>query len=263
MRHAGLTRCPWCGARNYTIDTWCTRCEHFLDWAPPGRRYHRGLAFLSAAAAVTGLSLLLAMPAAGWVSGSRPTVSLNFSNVRLPVQASTSQDEPAHQIATRPTPNADPGSPAVSTPPANIAQPAPTDMAQPAPTDIVQPAPTALPAPQPQPALATRIGAPTDAVSRFYAAISAHNFDVAADLWTEQMQQRNPPTVFIDERFSGTERIDVATERLLSIGSGTAIVYVDVNELIGGLSRRWVGTWQVVDMGSGWLLNNADLQPGA
>jgi hypothetical protein len=202
-----------------------------------------------------GVSLILAMPVAGWFVGSKPTVSLNFSNLRLPVQANTSQVEPAHQIGTAATGGANPGPPVVST--------APADIAQPAPTDIAQPAPTALPAAQPEPALAGRIGAPIDAVSRFYAAISARRFDVAASLWTEQLQQRNPPTVFIDQRFSETDRIDVGTERLLSIGSGTAIVYVDVNELIGGLNRHWVGTWQVVDTAAGWLLNSSDLQPEA
>lgn len=248
MRHAGLTRCPWCGARNYTIDLWCSRCSHYLDWAPRGRRYHRGLAVLSALAAVLGVSLLLAMPAAGWFGGSRVTVSLNFSNFRLPLQANSIHGEAASSADAAPTPDATP---------APVANPTPA-------ADIGRSPARALPAPaQPEPALTARIGAPTDAVTRFYAAISAHHFDVAASLWTEQLQQRNPPTVFIDERFSGTDRIDVGSARLLSVGSGTAIVYVDVNELIGGLNRRWVGTWQVVDTASGWLLNNSDLQPEA
>ena len=236
MRHAGLTRCPWCGARNYTIDLWCSRCSHYLDWAPAGRRYHRGLAVLSAFSAVLGVSLLLVMPAAGWYGGARPTVSLNFSNFRLPLQANSGHAEATGSPDAAPTP--DSTSPAIG----QAAVPPPA---------------------QPEPALRATIGAPTDAVSRFYQAISAHHFDVAASLWTEQLQQRNPPTVFIDERFSGTDRIDVGSERLLAIGSGTAIVYVDVNELIGGLNRRWIGTWQVVDTASGWLLNNSDLQPGA
>jgi hypothetical protein len=100
-------------------------------------------------------------------------------------------------------------------------------------------------------------------VSHFYQAVSVHKFDVAASLWTPQLQQRDPPTVFIDQRFSATDRISVQAERLISAGGGSAVVYVDVIEVIGGLNRRWVGTWQVLDTASGWLLNGSDLTPEA
>ena len=235
MRHAGVTRCPWCGARNYTIDTWCSRCEHFLDWAPPGRRYHRGRAALSAIAAVIGVSLAVALPVAGWSGGSWPAVSFaipsfNLKNLDLAPPASRSQPE---------------------------AIPAPDASPQP---DLLPAA--ASPASEPsQLPVAPRIGEPTDAVSRFYRAISAHQFDVAASLWTAQLREQNPPTLFIDQRFAMTDRIDVGDEHLLSAGDGTATVYVDVVEVTSGLNRRWVGTWQVVDTAFGWLLNGSDLRP--
>ena len=33
-----MIRCAWCGARNYAIDMWCTRCHRHLDWQPMKRR---------------------------------------------------------------------------------------------------------------------------------------------------------------------------------------------------------------------------------
>ncbi|HET9849958.1 MAG TPA: hypothetical protein VFR68_15590 [Candidatus Dormibacteraeota bacterium] len=254
MRHAGRTRCPWCGARNYTIDIWCSRCSHYLDWAPPGHRYHRSLAVLSALAAVTGVSMFLALPLAGWAAGSRPTVSFSLPNLGLSPQANAALQPAATPTAERSTqPDASPSLEASPTP----------DIA-PSPTPDIVPAPALAPsaAPPSPPPVTQNIGQPTDAVVNFYRAVSAHQFDVAASLWTQQLQQRDPPSLFIDQRFAATDRIDVAAARLLSTGAGIASVYVDVVEVIGGLNRRWIGTWQVVDTPSGWLLNNPNLRSG-
>jgi hypothetical protein len=30
-----MIRCPWCGAHNYAIDSWCSRCSRHLDFEPP------------------------------------------------------------------------------------------------------------------------------------------------------------------------------------------------------------------------------------
>ena len=262
MRHAGRTRCPWCGARNYAIDIWCSRCDHYLDWAPPGRRYHRGLAVLSALAAVTGVALFLALPLSGWAGNSRPTFSFSLPNLGLTPQPSADQRPPAPWQEL--TPTSSPGLQPSATPTADASPPAdaaPSIEASPTPNIVPAPAlaPPAAPSP---PALTQTIGQPTDAVVSFYRAVSAHQFDVAASLWTQQLQQRDPPSLFIDQRFAATDRIDVAAARLLSTGAGVASVYVDVVEVIGGLDRRWVGTWQVVETPSGWLLNDPNLQSG-
>lgn len=261
MRHAGRTRCPWCGARNYTIDIWCSRCSHYLDWAPPGHRYHRSLAVLSALAAVTGVSLFLALPLAGWAASSRPTVSFRLPNLGLMPQANIDQSPPAPVREVAPT--STPGLQPAATPTAEAssqAEAAPAIGASPTP-DIVPAPPLSPPADAPSPPPVIQ-GQPTDAVVNFYRAVSAHQFDVAASLWTQQLQQRDPPSVFIDQRFAATDRMDVAAARLLSTGAGVASVYVDVVEVIGGLNRRWVGTWQVVATPSGWLLNSPNLQSG-
>jgi hypothetical protein len=113
------------------------------------------------------------------------------------------------------------------------------------------------------PSVASRVGDPAGAVARFYQAVSAHQFDAAASLWTPRMQAHYPPSVFIDERFSATQQIGIAAERVLSDGNGVAVVYVDLRELIGGTDRRWVGTWQLVDTTSGWLLNQPNLVASA
>jgi hypothetical protein len=103
-------------------------------------------------------------------------------------------------------------------------------------------------------------GDPAAAVARFYQAVSAHDFQAAATLWTSRMQAQYPPAEFIDQRFSGTQQINLEAERMLGDGGGIAIVYVDVVEVIDGQTRHWLGTWQLDDTSSGWLLNRPNLR---
>jgi len=77
------------------------------------------------------------------------------------------------------------------------------------------------------------------------------------------MQALYPPAVYIDHRFAATQAINLQAERTLGDGGGLAIVYVDLVEVIDGQSRHWVGTWQLVDTASGWLLNRPDLRAAA
>ena len=50
---------------------------------------------------------------------------------------------------------------------------------------------------------------------------------------------------------------------MLGNGGGVALVYIDVIEVIDGQSQHWVGTWQLVDTASGWLLNHPNLRAAA
>src|SRR5205823_6281709 len=61
---------------------------------------------------------------------------------------------------------------------------------------------------------------------------------------------------------TGTHPHDRA-ERVVGHRGGVAVVYVDVVEVIGGQMHHWVGTWQLVDTSSGWLLNRPNLRPTA
>ena len=105
-------------------------------------------------------------------------------------------------------------------------------------------------------------GDPTAAVARFYQAVAAHDFGAAAALWTARMQAHFPPAEYIDHRFAATDQIALRAEKLLGAGDGVAVVYVDVIESMDGQTRRWVGTWQLVDTTSGWLLNRPNLRAG-
>jgi len=97
-------------------------------------------------------------------------------------------------------------------------------------------------------------------VARFYQAVAAHDFAGAAALWSAAMQEQYPPAEYIDRRFMATQQINLMAERVVATGGGVAVVYVDIVELSGGQTRRWVGTWQLVHSASGWLLNHPDLQ---
>ncbi len=88
-------------------------------------------------------------------------------------------------------------------------------------------------------------------------------FEAAAALWTPVMQAQYPPAEYIDQRFAATEQLDLRAERVVGDSGGVAVVYVDVVEVIGGQMHHWVGTWQLVDTSSGWLLNRPNLRPTA
>jgi hypothetical protein len=246
-----MIRCPWCGAKNYAIDMWCSRCSHHLDWAPTRRPPNRLVSFLAPVAAAAGVMIAMAMPAASWFAGAAATLEITLPGTagatpsqsaetgRAPVVQSPSRVQPA--ATTKPTPT--PGTAAqadVTTTPEAEAQPA---------SQI------------PDQALAPNSGGdPAAVVRQFYAAISAHQFDVAASLWSAAMQAQYPPTLFIDDRFSATQEIDLTAERVLADSGGTAIVSVQVAEVTGGETRQWAGTWELIDTSAGWLLNSPNLQ---
>lgn len=250
-----MIRCAWCGADNYAIDMWCSRCHHHLEWQPTRRR--RGpilIGRLGALAAIAGVGLAFALPAAAMVNGSMLA---------------------SHTLISRPTPLPAASARASASPAPSVrhatAEPAP--MLEPSPTDepVQQPpaidAAPVLAAP-PAVALAPLMAAPVNAtgpaaaINRFYQAVSAHQFGAAANLWSPAMQAEYPPAIYIDQRFAGTQQIAARSERMLSQTGGTAVIYVDVAELAAGETHDWVGTWQLIDSPSGWLLNSPDLRAG-
>jgi hypothetical protein len=252
-----MIRCPWCGQSNYAIDSWCSKCSRHLDFTPearepspkPSRR--RARIWLVPAAAAVGVAIALSLPVVSWLNaaGKGPAE-------RLP------------QTALAPI--------APDTSPTPTPTPLPTPSDQPAPaTSNDQPAP-AIPSEQPAPAQPNNppalaenteeagqvasAGDPASAVARFYQAITAHDFAAAASLWMPRMQSTYPPAEYINRRFAATQQIYLQAERTLSNADGRATVYVDVVEVINGQTRRWVGTWQLVDTRSGWLLSRPNLR---
>ena len=126
-----------------------------------------------------------------------------------------------------------------------------------------QPAPSAEAAPTQNPpdeAPAPVAGDPAAAVARFYRDVSSHDFAAAAALWSARMQARYPPAVYIDHRFAATERINLQAARIVENRTGQAIVYVRIVEVLDGQTRHWVGTWQLVNTQSGWLLDRPNLR---
>jgi hypothetical protein len=253
-----MIHCRWCGAQNYAIDSWCSSCSRHLDWAPPppttmiapppppdapvapppARRAARPrrLTLLAAAAAGLGVAIALALPVANWFSAAGQTPP--------PAQPST---------ALRP---AVPSSPSATSSPPATSSPSAQPSAPPAPTAEASPSDGT----QPGEALVPTGGDPLAAVTRFYQDVSAHDFAAAAALWTSRMQARYPPAEYIDHRFAATQEITLQAERTLSNSGGVATVYVDIVEVIDGQTRNWVGTWQLVDTASGWLLDRPNLQ---
>lgn len=96
-------------------------------------------------------------------------------------------------------------------------------------------------------------------VNAFYQAVSSHQFGVAASLWSPALKAADPPSVYIDQRFAATQRIGVTGSRVVRDAAGSALIYVDVLEIAGGQRHEWVGTWQLIQDRSQWLLNNPNL----
>jgi hypothetical protein len=252
-----MIRCQWCGAKNYAIDSWCASCSRHLDWAPPARPAtpvavpgprraprRRALILLAPAAAGVGVAIALALPVASWFSAARPAVAPALPSTAMRSAAPASTPEVAPTPAATPTP--DKNSAQNSSP---VDETIPTARATP-PADLKHPGEALVPIG----------GDPADAVARFYQSVSAHEFGAAAALWTPRMRAQYPPAEYIDHRFVGTQQITLQGEGMLGDSGGVAIVYVDVIEVMDGQTRHWVGTWQLVDTASGWLLNRPNLR---
>jgi cytoskeletal protein RodZ len=240
-----MIRCPWCGAQNYAIDSWCSKCQQHLDFGPRRRlkvRRRRAWSLLATLSAVLGVAIAMALPVASWFNGAQITPAAVLPKTALvPATPAVSSELPASASA-EPAPS-DEASP--------TAEPTPTDHATPVPVPTLG-----------RPAIPPA-GDPAAVVTRFYQAVSAHDFDAAAALWSTGLQAAYPPAEYIDHRFAATREIGVRTERVIAISGALAVVYVDIVELIGGQTRHWVGTWQLINSPSGWLLNQPNLRTAA
>jgi len=195
---------------------------------------------LAPVAAALGVAIALALPVASWFNGTLGTPARGLPNTALVAPAASSS---ADALAADATPS-DEASPPAHTTPGEESTPAPIPSVA-------------------RPALAPVPGDPAAAVARFYQAVAAHDFDGAAALWSATMQAQYPPADYINRRFAATQQINLMAERVVAIGAGVAIVYVDIVELSGGQTRHWIGTWQLINSPSGWLLNHPDLAAAA
>src|SRR2546423_3108446 len=219
----GVIRCPWCGAQNYAIDSWCASCSQHLDWAPPAavpeppavptqttalpeprpRSQPRGLIPRALAVAAVAIAIALAMPVASWLGTAGPASSPGLPNTAMRPSAPTPSASAVAPTQPAPTPDASPSPEATATP-----QPA------------VPPDDNSSPDSGPAPPAAAAIGNPAAVVARFYQAVSRHDFATAAALWTPRMQALYPPAVYIDHRFAATQAINLQAERTPGDGGG-------------------------------------------
>ncbi|HZU12234.1 MAG TPA: protein kinase [Chloroflexota bacterium] len=196
-------------------------------------------------AMLAALLVAVAVMAHPWVSTARHTAykpKPTVVHVAARTKATPSATARAAATAT-PAPTTVPTRPAT-------APPLPTATAGP-------PAPAGAGGPQNHGA-----GNPVAAVVRFYTLIAEHRFAEAAALWTPSMQSRFPPNVDIVQRFSRVQSIYVnARQTALDPRAGTATVAVSLTEVDQTGTQRLAGSWQLVNQGSGWLLNQPDFPP--
>ena len=100
-------------------------------------------------------------------------------------------------------------------------------------------------------------------VRSFYDLITQERFDEAAALWSPQMQANYPPSTNIYGRFDRTRQIVIREIAPVPQNTGGATVAIDILEVLdNGVTRRWVGTWQMVWDGSRWLMDAPNLRAG-
>lgn len=100
-------------------------------------------------------------------------------------------------------------------------------------------------------------------VRSFYELINQKRYDEAAALWSARMQANYPPSTNIYGRFDRTREIVIRSIAPVPPSAGGATVAIDILEVLDtGVTRRWVGQWQLVWDGSRWLMDAPNLRAG-
>ncbi|MDP9280758.1 MAG: serine/threonine protein kinase [Chloroflexota bacterium] len=152
--------------------------------------------------------------------------------------------EPTPQPTTEPTPE-----PSLAPAPARTTAPAPPPATAPGPENPAPVAPAQSPA--------------ATVVRSFYELINQKRYDEAAALWSPRMQANYPPATNIHGRFDRTREIVIRSIAPVPPTAGGATVAIDILEVLDtGVTRRWVGQWQLVWNGSRWLMDAPNLSAG-
>jgi hypothetical protein len=106
-------------------------------------------------------------------------------------------------------------------------------------------------------------------VAAFYRLVAQRQFDAAANLWTARMRVAFPPVENIHSRFGATQRLMLQRAEVVAQDdvAGRATVAIELVEVVGpqgapAITRRYVGTWQLVRGPAGWLLDQPNLRLG-
>ena len=206
---------------------------------------------------------LVALVVAGLLfARGQPTKTAVLSTTTTP-QAAIATATAAPTVAATATP--EPTSlPPVETTPEPTLEPtaAPTVAPTAASTVAPPPAPAAAaPTTQSTPVSPTTQSAPVATVLSFYDLVNQKRFDEAAALWSPRMQASYPPSTNIYGRFDRTRQIVVRGIAQSAESGGAATVTVDLLETLdSGVTRHWVGQWQLVWDGTRWLMDAPNLR---
>jgi serine/threonine protein kinase len=207
------------------------------------------LAIPLVALVVAGLLFARTQPSRTAVLSATTTPQAVIASAKAsPSVAATASPEPTSLPPVETTPEPTPEPTAAPTVAPSVAPPPPPVPAAPA------PAPPAAVVPTTQ-------GAPVATVQTFYNLINQKRFDEAAALWSPRMQANYPPSTNIYGRFDRTRQIVVRGIAQSAESAGTATVTVDLLETLdSGVTRHWVGQWQLVWDGTRWLMDAPNLR---
>jgi serine/threonine protein kinase len=183
----------------------------------------------------------------------------------LLVGALTLRPPPATNTAvlsatTTPVPTATPTPSVEPTPTTTLVPPVETT---PEPTPAPPPPVVAAPPQPPPPLVPVQPNSAAATVRSFYELIQQKRYDEAAALWSPRMKASYPPSTNIYGRFDRTRQIVIRSIAPIATNTGGATVAIDILEVLdSGVTRRWIGTWQLIWDGSRWLMDAPSLRPG-
>jgi hypothetical protein len=223
-------------------------------------------AALALAIALFGITRVLEGPAAG-IPGATSSPRASAVAVASASAAPTPSPTPTPTATPSPTPEPTPTPTPEPTPePTPVPTPEPTPVPTPDPTPVPTPRPTPVPTPAPpratEPPPPATAANPARTTASFYSLVAQHRFDEAEQLWTERLRNECPPSSCLDGRFAETTGIELIRNETVAQDGDSAVVAVELIEYRTDGNRRYVGSWDLVRSGSGWLLNDPDLVAG-
>lgn len=216
-------------------------------------------------AALLALALLIAGGGGILAAAHGPLASIGQSGATgTPRSRAAASRSGAHHASRSSGQRAPTSTPAATAAPTPVPTRSAVALASAPPTSPSAPRATPAPIPPtprvtiPPPSSSLAANTPRAAVTAFYALVSHHQFQQAAQLWSPSMQARFPPAPFINHRFK-TSRINVLQIKPLSQTANTATVQVDILDVQGAQTQQYAGTWNLVRGNNGWLLNYPNL----
>jgi hypothetical protein len=156
-------------------------------------------------------------------------------------------EEPTEEPTERPT-----AEPTESPSPEPTATPTPVPVAAATP----RPAPPAPVTPAPTPIVVAMAVTPAQTVETWYAYVADGQFDAAYAMWSDRMKANFQREGNLDNRWRDTASITFNQLYVVEQTQSRATVQVDfVETRDNGSQRRFIGWWELVRSGDGWLLD--------